>query len=80
MLKTLIIEWCINSKTKTWDTIEEWFDKKYVRWNSKFITKYKWYNNIIKHTQTHTHKHNNEVGTNSGVNSKYEFVDIALKE
>ena len=32
------------------------------------------------HTNTQTHKHSNEVGTNSGVNSKYEFVDIALKE
>ena len=47
MLKTLIIKWYINSKTETWDTNDEWFDKKHVRWNSKFITKYMWYNNDI---------------------------------
>ena len=38
------------------------------------------YVNLHIHTHTHTHKHSNEVGTNSGVNSKYEFVDIELKE
>ena len=47
MLKTLIIKWCINSKTKTSDIIYEWFDEKHVRWNSKFMTKYNWYNNNI---------------------------------
>ena len=47
MLKTLIIKWCINSKTKTWDNIYEGFDEKHVRWISKFMTKYNWNNNNI---------------------------------
>ena len=60
---------------------EQIFEKKHVRWNSKFITKYNWYKQqYLTYARTHTHKLSNEVGTNIGVDSKYEFVDIVLKE